>query len=197
MCFVSSQASSFEIPCNVKVSSEYPKVWLSNLSPGKLLSPLSIQHLSVHRAEAATAVGRFSWWKLHWALLLLVQGASHDSCLGAVYLQPQLQHCSKRTSFPHFKSGVCVEFFKKTTSRGCSFLKETADLVGVCTLLEWWQRHPSRENTWSVRNRHSECQKVTYNNYYCFVNESQAGVLSDLHGRQKSFLMKDCKILLY
>lgn len=33
---------SVQIPCNVKVSSEYPKLRLSNLSLGKLLSLLSI-----------------------------------------------------------------------------------------------------------------------------------------------------------
>lgn len=72
--------------------------------------------------------------------------------------------------------GVCVCVFfwaKKAISRGRAFQwKEILDLVGVCTLLEWCQRYPSRENTWSVRNRHSEWQKVAYDNYYCFVSES-------------------------
>lgn len=127
------------------------------------------------------------------------QGARHASHSGTLCLQQWLQCYSSRTSFPCFKSGVCV-CFGKTTSRGCTFhWKEMVDLVGVCTLLEWWQRYPSRKNTWSVINskRHSECQNVTYNSYSCFVNESQVGVLFDLHGRQKFFLMKDCKILLF
>lgn len=40
-------------------------------------------------------------------------------------------------------------------------------------------------------------KKVTHNNYYWFFSESQAGALFDLHGRQKFFFVKDCKILLF